>query len=151
MKKILIPVLIILCGFCYAADNQFDDRGVWHALNGISLAESTKTTFGLINVSGWGEELNIMVYGTTPDDSLVYTIDIYGMMSPNLSDTTKSVKIYTSTNNLGAGAKSHADTLNGNEMFPYLWGQLYNIDGDSTLTVDVWFHVKQLSVSSLNN
>lgn len=152
MKKLFVILCVLISAtMCYAQNNIFDERGIWHALKSKALAAGTKTTFGLIDVSGYGQEINIEVYGTTPDDSLVYTIDLYGMMSPNLADTAKSVLIYTKTNNLSGGATSHADTLEGTEMFPYLFGRMYNIDGDSTLTVDVWLYVRQPSVSLLNN
>ena len=140
MKFILI-LLLFTCNICFADNLVFDNRGVTKLIDGVALAESVKTTFGTIDVSEREAELNILVYGTSAD-SLVYTIDLYGMMSPNLSDSAKAKLLFSTTINQLKGTKAHADTLFADSMFPYLYGHFYNIDGNETVTVDVWLYMK---------
>jgi len=144
---IILPILII-CSSVFA-DDFFDDRGVWQAINAVTLEDSERVSFGVIDVSDRESELNILVYGTGPDDSLVFTLTIYGMMSADLADTNQSTSIFSSTQNLDEGGIALADTLDDNQMFPYLYGNIYNINGADSTEFDLWFFMKPRNVTVL--
>lgn len=144
----ILLILLLICNLIYASD--FDDRGVWHAIKAVTLEDSEKVSFGVIDVSDREAELNILVYGEGPDDSLVFILTLYGMMSANIADTNKSVSIFSSTKNLDEGGVALADTLDDNQMFPYLYGNLYNINNADSTTFDLWLYMRPRDLSILS-
>lgn len=151
MKKLLyiIGVFYIICGLVLAA--EFDNRGVWQAisLSSDSLAAGVQTISGIIDVSDREPELNIIVTGESPDDSLVIKLDLYGLATPNLADSADAVSIHSATSFVSATSLTFADTLDGDEMFPYLWIKLTNSDLDSTVSVDAYLYMKQRDITIL--
>ena len=106
------------------------------------MTKSTVVTFGPIDVSDRERELSFMVYCST-SDSLNVTITLLGMMSPNASDTLKSLSIFSGTYHTINDAITIADTLNGNTQYPYIFGRVTNSDADSTLTgVNGWLYMR---------
>ena len=126
----------------------FNDRGVITIIDGVSMAAGGIATFGVIDVSDREAELCIMVHGSTPDDSLNATVEILGMMSPNLADTLKSIQVLSSTSLTAGGAVTFADTLDGDELVPYLYPRITNADADSTATLYAWLYMKQKNVNT---
>lgn len=126
-----------------ATAGVFDDRGVWHPVNGASMAKSAVTSFGPIDVSDRERELTFMVFGNSSDDSLTVKIDLLGMMSPNAIDTAKTLTVFTGTYRVFADAVTIADTLDDAEQYPYLFGRITNVDADSSLTgVHGWLYMR---------
>ena len=117
--------------------------------NSVTLAADGIRAFGVQDVSDREAELCIIIYGTTPDDSLNVTVEILGMMSPNLSDTSKSVQLLNSTSLTGAGAVAFADTLFGTSHVPYLYIRTTNADADSALTATGWLYMKQREATTI--
>lgn len=148
-KYMRIFLLFLFICSSAVADDFFDDRGVWYPMQTVTMEDSERVSFGVIDVSDREPELNILVYGEGPDDSLVFTLTIYGMMSPDIADTNKSVSIFSSTQNLDEGGIALADTLDSNQMFPYLYGNLYNINNADSTYFDLWFFMKQKDITLL--
>jgi len=139
MKWIVLTAMLI-SSTAWAA--TFNERGVWQPVSTATLAKNQTVTFGCVDVSDRKQELNVMVYGKTGDDSLNIILELRGMMTPNLSDSNLSVQTFTITKKTGGDVIAYADTLTGNQMYPYLMGRITNVDGDSTLrNVDVWLYM----------
>ena len=120
----------------------FDDRGVWHPIQGVTLTAEYVQTVGVIDASDMQGELNVLISGGTANDSLQVTLEIRGMMSPNLADSALSVQIFTVTSAGADDAIAFADTLIGDELFPYLIMRLTNDDAyNSTTEVNLWLYM----------
>jgi len=151
MKKLLFTI----CTFCtictVVSAAEFDNRGIWHAIDDTdSLAHGVRTSSGIIDVSDREDELNVIVTGATPnDDSLVVTLEIYGLATPNLADTSNAVLIHNTSINEDGGGYAFADTLSGDEMYPYLWIKLTNDDSDESFLPDVYLYMKQKEITIL--
>ena len=147
--RFMTAIMLVLLP-CLALAETFDDRGVWHPIDGATLAHGYRTTFGVLDVSDRDNVLNALVYGYTPDDSLNITLELRGMMSPNLADSGKSVQIFTTTSLKGDDAIAFADTLDDNQFYPYLMGRLTNADTDSTLSgVHLWLYMQPREINML--
>jgi len=123
--------------------DTFNDRGVVTVVDGVSLSAGKARSKGVLDVSDREPELCVMVYGATPDDSLVVTVEILGMLSPNPADTSKAITLYSNTNHSAGGAVTFADTLSGTELVPYLYIRITNADTDSAFTCNSWIYMKQ--------
>lgn len=134
-----LATVLLIAAFGYA--QQFDDRGVWHPVTGVTLATGASRSFGVLDVSDMDNIFTVLVSGT--GDSMVVTLTILGMMSPNIADTAKSVTVYTSTSHVKTAATAFSDTLEGATRFPYLYGTITNADADSTLSaVNLWLYMQ---------
>jgi hypothetical protein len=142
MRKLLVTLSLVISTMIVISAN-FDDRGVIKMLSGSTMVAGNTKTFGVQDVSDRTGILNIMVYGATTDDSLNVAVEILGMMSPNLSDTSKAIQIYSGTNHSSGGAVTFADTLDDDEMVPYLYARVTNNDVDSTVVLDAWIYMIQ--------
>ena len=141
MRIVLITLVAALLSIAPATGAQFDIRGVWHPVTATTLAKSQSVSFGIIDVSDMDNIFTVLISGT--GDSLVTTLTVLGMMSANIADTSKSVTVYSSTQNKDALATAYSDTLEGTTRFPYLYCKVTNSDADSSLTgVDVWVYMQ---------
>jgi len=139
MRLLVLTALLVASNVCAAT---FDDRGVWPAITDATLSSGQIQTIGVIDVSDREIYLNALVSGDTPDDSLNITLEWRGMMSPDLSDSGESVQIFTTTSLAADDAIAFADTLDDNQLYPYLMGRLTNADADSTLSnVNLWLYM----------
>lgn len=147
MKKLLATAIMIMALMTPELQAEaFNTRGVITLVNSVSLSAGNKRSSNVLDVSDRDPELCVMVYGSTPDDSLVVTVEILGMFSPNLADTSKAITVYSSTNHSAGGAVTFADTLQGSEMVPYLFIRITNADADSAFTCNSWVYMKQREI-----
>lgn len=120
----------------------FDDRNVWHPVDGNSqIAGQVKSITPIRDVSDMKEELNVLIYGTTPGDSLKIWFRLYGMMSGQLADTLHAVLILEDSGATTGNTFVYADTLEGTERFPYLFARLANNHADSTAVLDMYIYM----------
>ncbi len=145
MKKLLFILLTLV--FVSIAYGDFNERHVWKALSGITVIHGATYSFGPRDMSDRENEFNVFVFGASNGDSLKTKIDIYGMMNYALADTNENILITTQTNVTNDSTVTLADTLDGNEHFPYIFGKITNNHASASVVFDLYIYSKPREIT----
>ena len=124
---------------------NFDEYNVVQLIEDQTVVAGEVVSFGPIDVSKRKKELLLMLHGITPGDSLKVLIKLWGLMSQSPADTHKISPIYTSGIPDLATVDSvfvWPDSLEGDEKFPFLFGQIHNRHADSSAVFNLYLHMK---------
>lgn len=141
MKRLMVFILIALCGGATAATN-FDGNGVWYAVENTAITAGNTVNFGPQNVTQRANEINLLAYGATSGDSLKLTITIYGMMTYATVDTIHAVQLKTTTVATTGKTVALCDTLIADSQYPFIWGKVKNNHASASATVKLWLYAK---------
>ena len=150
MKLFFVILVFCVAGCCYAAE-QFDEYGRWEAVSTVSLSAGEYKIIGVAQTTNRDQEFNVCVYGDTGGDSLKFTLNVLGGMSFDLADSSKFKNLISSTVAQVKTTKTYAvsDTLEGNEMFPFMYLTIINDHADSSATYDVVVYMRDRVVESI--
>lgn len=136
MKRFVITVLLFI-SVTALAENTFDTYGVWHPVDTQTLSAGQAVSHGPITIHMREKYLNFLIHGAF-SDSMYPVLQVYGMMTYNLADTSKAALIGTSNTYTDAETVAFADTLDDNQLYPFIWIRLTNNHPDSSATYNVW-------------
>jgi len=150
LKPIMIIALLACIGVAHA--EQFNEYGVWEAVESVELLKGQTTIKGPLYVTDREDEINFGVYGLADGDSLKFTLGIYGGFSPALSDsnkfrilkTTAIIRQVKTTKNYAI-----SDTLFAESKYPYILLRLTNSHADSAITFDVNVFSKEREIKPI--
>jgi len=143
----IVALTFLACGIAFSAD-YFDEYGVWNPISGVTLGPSAARSAGPIDVTRNEKFINFLITGTTTD-SLLLKIDVYGMMSDATADTVDGVLIGTKTEYTDGDAVAFADTLIGDNAFPFVFVRVTNSHPDSSAVVDLYGFTRPIQATVL--
>ncbi len=117
------------------------------AVSSQTIPASGSRSFGVRDVTDRELPFNILAYATTTGDSLKLTITLYGMMSYLLADTTKIATIATTTEATTGSVIALGDTLDGETMYPYLYGKVTNNHASASAVVTLWLYMRPREIN----
>lgn len=134
-----------MCGTAIA-DTVFNQFGVWHAIENTALGAGQVVSAGPIDVTTGETEINVLLYCVATDTTWV-TLNVYGMMTYTLSDTTKGVLLGTKTEYTADSTVVFADTLEAGSAFPFLYIQVKNAHPSDADTIDAYVYTRPIQRS----
>lgn len=149
MKRLILVVSLMFC-MTAIADGTFNFYGVWHPVESVTLSAGERTSSGVISFMGREKYYNFLIYGVA-SDSIYPQLDVYGMMTYNIADTSKAVLIGTTSEYTSGSTVSYADSLIDNEAYPFVWIRLTNNHPDSSAVFDVWGYAKPAEQTIIRN